>query len=189
MKVLRIPSNDEKNPKPYIIRTIIFATYMILSALFIWFIPYYWLRCVLAILMGISFYLTLLGIISIFIVLSQKKNIKPKYHLRISKSDILMWIEKSTEPDEIQIEYNGIKRRIDIRFDYAGYSYKSNGQFVDKGIYIDNVEYGIKEAVSFLKSDIAGNVYITWYTENNNPELFKKMLDDLKSDLYDDAKN
>ena len=177
MTFLRVPSKDEKEAKPYILRTILFGL-LLPFAFIIVLIPFLWLRVILALLWGIVLYETLLGIISILIVLSQKKDLEYNYHFEISLSDVLFWVENAMEPDEIVIEQNDKKLSIDIQFDIKG-NYR-NGKFVDKGIYIDKVEYSISDGVEYLKKVLNDTLYVVWYTENNNPVQFKKVIDELK---------
>ena len=70
-----------------------------------------------------------------------------------------------------------------MRGNHEKYSSNLFKKFVDKGIYIDKKEYSIDSCINYLSQKIDTNLlYIAWYTENNNPELFVKMINKMKKD-------
>lgn len=184
MTILKVPTKEEKKVKPYVLRTIIFGLFLPFIFVIV-LIPFLWVRVILALLWGITLYETFFCLISIFIVISQKKDLESNYHFEISKADVLFWIENAVEPDEILVEYDGKKKKIDIRFDLEG-NYR-NGKFVDKGLYIDEVEYSINDGIEYLKKELNDVLFVVWYTENNNPIFFKKIIDELKENMQNNS--
>jgi len=88
------------------------------------------------------------------------------------------------------IEYNGKRIDIDIMFDFevkGGFSHHWNnkGDWIDKGLFINHVEYPLNDGIKYLKKELTGNLYITWYTEDNDPKVFKEELKKLKDKLQD----
>ena len=187
MKLFMIPSKDETIVKPYIVRTIfwgiIVILFMVLALYDVFMYVPYAFMIIFKLILRFSLWQIFFGIISICIVFSQKKELDGKYNVEISKDDLLFWIINAVEPDEVLIIFNGCKLRIDIRFDYTGNGFRNRGKFVDKGIYIDKKEYSIDSCINYLSQKIDTNLlYIAWYTENNNPELFVKMINKMKKD-------
>jgi len=193
--LIRIPTKDETKVKRYIIQLvacILIGTGLVFLSLIT---PYLWLRILFALIIGSCCYGVIFSLIAIIIVIGQKneerlKNDKSKYHVRISKDDILFWVKNSIEPDEIMIEYNGKRIDIDIMFDFevkGGFSHHWNnkGDWIDKGLFINHVEYPLNDGIKYLKKELTGNLYITWYTEDNDPKVFKEELKKLKDKLQD----
>lgn len=184
MKIFRFPSDDETSVKPYVIRIIIFIsiiTVIIITSLFVN-TPYY-IKILFLIIFSFSFYQIFFGLISISFIKEQKNELKLKYkyHVKAYKSDILFWVEYSEEPDDIIVDCNGEKTKIDIKFDYEGGTFLKDVHFIDKGIFINKKEYSQDDAIDYLENNLDEIVFICYFTENNDPKLFLKMLKEMKN--------
>ena len=112
--------------------------------------------------------------------LIERKKYKP---FSCTTEDILFWIRNAQTPDTIYIE--GTEKKIlklSIDFETVG----KNGPFYNKGIFIDGniVEEENVEKVLIEKCIIVDFcVNVLAFTELNNPTLFQKTIDKLKTTL------
>ncbi|MCM1197224.1 MAG: hypothetical protein NC310_09190 [Roseburia sp.] len=140
---------------------------------------------IIRILLSISF-IYILIIIIIFIVnkcVSSNDSIKKfKYRpVNLKYDDVMLWLEKENVPNTLYLK--GTKKefiKLEIQFSTIG----KNGPFVDKGIFLDNKEFTIDEIRIALKEEIYledQQCILMGYTENNDPSLFLKVLEELKN--------
>lgn len=78
------------------------------------------------------------------------------------------WVKNANLPDRIVIMTNQEKHSIEISFDF------DNGIFFDKEIIFDEKIIDENNMIEVLHT--FSDVKILWYTENNDPTLFIKMI-------------
>lgn len=97
-----------------------------------------------------------------------------------SINDIFVWLEKAVEPDTILVKSNRKQIHvIDIQFEVKG----RVGPFINKGIFFNEEEFdveGIKKIILDECLIIDDKLEVLFYTENNDPKLFQKVIDQLK---------
>lgn len=111
------------------------------------------------------------------------KNGKKKFNFKpilYNIKDVKKWIYNSKEPDVIYVKSKNEKIiTIDVSFETRG----KNGPFINKKIYVDDVELPIEEVEeAILSKCIITNdcVSIVAITEKNNPKYFDRILKDLE---------
>lgn len=139
---------------------------------------------IIRILLSLSF-IYILVIIIIFIVnkcVTSNDSYKFKYKpLNLKRDDVMLWLEKGNVPDTLY--FKGAKKavvKIEIQFGTIG----KNGPFVNKRILLDNKELTLDEIGKELKEEIyleESQCILLGYTENNDPSLFLKVLEELKN--------
>lgn len=113
---------------------------------------------------------------------SSKERFKFKYSpLNLKYDDLLLWLEKGNMPDTLYLK--GAKKefvKIEIQFSVIG----KNGPFGDKSILLDNNELALDDIKNKLKELIyleEQQCLLMGYTENNDPNLFLKVIEELKN--------
>lgn len=139
---------------------------------------------IMRILLSVSF-IYIFIIIIIFIVnkcVSSSDSFKFKYKpLNLKYDDVMLWLEKGNIPDTLY--FKGAKKevvKIEIQFGTIG----KNGPFVNKCILLDNKELTLDEISKELKEEIyleENQCILLGYTENNDPNLFLKVIKELKN--------
>lgn len=128
----------------------------------------------------------IMRIVDIIDYRQEKKNLieKRKYKpIACTIDDIIFWTKNAETPDTIYIE--GVKNntlKLSVDFETVG----KNGPFYNKGIFIDGniVEEENVEKVLIEKCIIVDFcVNVLAFTELNNPTLFQKTIDELKTTL------
>ena len=128
----------------------------------------------------------ILRIVDIIDYRQEKKNLieRKKYKPIACKiADILFWIRNAETPDTIYIETIDKKvLKLSIAFETVG----KNGPFFNKGVFIDGNNINEEEVENLLVKkciivDFCVNVLA--FTELNNPTLFQKTIDKLKTTL------
>ena len=100
-----------------------------------------------------------------------KSTEKYKYETNVDSDIIIKWIKYAKTPDKIIIKTDTF-HSIEITFD----CYKKT--FIDKKIVIDEKEIDEDKVSLFISC--CKEIKIVWYTENNDPQLFIKMVGSLK---------
>lgn len=135
--------------------------------------PYIKYTCYVLALIDIDPFI-IVSITNVFIVISNKKKkkskklIKYKYAVDVEIETLEKWVKNANLPDRIVIMTNQEKHSIEISFDF------DNGIFFDKEIIFDEKIIDENNMIEVLHT--FSDVKILWYTENNDPTLFIKMI-------------